>query len=232
MYLLTDEKGNRPLKTYAQIQNELAQEVDKLALVLEIFVASGLVMLLPEVPAARYQLVHDYLVTFIRQQGKRELKRQLTRTEQALAKAQQKIQSMIRRGRMVLAMSSVLAVTVVAGTFIWAVPTIREARKGTQIERVGMTALRQFESQEIEALFSAIQSGEQLSELIDKNRPFAQYPATSPLLALQTILDNIHEKNRLSVDQNKINDVSFSPDGQHLVTVNQEGISYRSQYLL
>jgi WD40 repeat protein len=227
LYLLTDEKGNRPLKTYAQIQNELAQEADKLELVLEIFVASGLVMLLPEVPAARYQLVHDYLVTFIRQTGKLELRRQLTRTEEALTEAQQKIQSMIRKGRMLLAMSSVLAVTVVAGTFIWAVPTIREARKGTQIERVervGMTALRQFESHEIKALLSAIQSGQQLNELVDKNGSFTQYPATSPLLALQTILDNIHEKNRLSVDQIKVNDVSFSPDGQRLVTVSQEGM--------
>jgi WD40 repeat protein/tetratricopeptide (TPR) repeat protein len=224
LYLLTDEKGNRPLKTYAQIQNELSQEAERLKLVLEIFVASGLVMLLPEVPAARYQLVHDYLVTFIRQTGKLELRRQLTRTEEALTEAQQKIQSMIRRGRMVLAMSSILAVTVVAGTLIWAFPTVRAARKGTQIERVGMTALRQFESQEIEALLSAIQSGEQLNELVDKNRLFAQDEATSPLLALQTILDNIHEKNRLSVDQNQVNDVSFSPDGQRLVTVGQDGM--------
>lgn len=68
LYLLTDENGTRPLKTRAELADDLASETEKLDLILEILVASGLVFLLPEVPADRYQLVHDYLVTFIRQQ--------------------------------------------------------------------------------------------------------------------------------------------------------------------
>ena len=39
--------------------------LEKLDLVLNIFVGSGLVFLLPEKPTDRYQLVHDYLVWFI-----------------------------------------------------------------------------------------------------------------------------------------------------------------------
>jgi CHASE2 domain-containing sensor protein/tetratricopeptide (TPR) repeat protein len=68
LYLLTDENGTRPLKTRAELAADLTAEADKLDLVLEIFVASRLVLLLPESPADRYQLVHDYLVSFIRQQ--------------------------------------------------------------------------------------------------------------------------------------------------------------------
>lgn len=68
LYLLTDENGTRPLKTRTELAADLATEADKLDFILEILVASGLVFLLPEVPADRYQLVHDYLVTFIRQQ--------------------------------------------------------------------------------------------------------------------------------------------------------------------
>lgn len=68
LYLLTDENGTRPLKTRAELAADLATEADKLDLVLEIFVASRLVLLLPESPADRYQLVHDYLVSLIRQQ--------------------------------------------------------------------------------------------------------------------------------------------------------------------
>jgi hypothetical protein len=41
--------------------------------VLPVFVDSGLVFLLPELPADRYQLVHDYLATFIRQQQEDKL---------------------------------------------------------------------------------------------------------------------------------------------------------------
>ncbi|MEQ9550572.1 MAG: AAA family ATPase [Coleofasciculus sp. G3-WIS-01] len=75
LYLLTDEKGTRPLKTRAELERDLKEFVDdlttdasKLDLVLRIFVESGLVFLLPEIPADRYQLVHDYLAAFIRQQ--------------------------------------------------------------------------------------------------------------------------------------------------------------------
>ncbi|MEH1937392.1 MAG: CHASE2 domain-containing protein [Nostoc sp.] len=68
LYLLTDENGTRPLKTRAELTIDLVGEVDKLDLVLEIFVASRLVLLLPESPDDRYQLVHDYLVSLIRQQ--------------------------------------------------------------------------------------------------------------------------------------------------------------------
>jgi WD40 repeat protein len=81
LYLLTDENNTRPLKTQAELEGDLkalaadlAAEVDNLGLVLRIFVESGLVFLLPEIPADRYQLVHDYLVTFIRQQQEPKLK--------------------------------------------------------------------------------------------------------------------------------------------------------------
>ncbi len=53
LYLLTDENGTRPLKTRAELVADLAVEADKLDLVLEIFVASRLVLLLPESPADR-----------------------------------------------------------------------------------------------------------------------------------------------------------------------------------
>ena len=39
-----------------------------LDLVLEVLVGSGLLFLIPDSPADRYQIVHDYLVTFIRDQ--------------------------------------------------------------------------------------------------------------------------------------------------------------------
>ena len=68
LYLLTDENGTRPLKTRRELAAELGAEANPWDLVLEIFVKSGLVLLLPETPEYLYQLVHDYLVEFIRQQ--------------------------------------------------------------------------------------------------------------------------------------------------------------------
>ena len=80
LYLLTDEKGTRPLKTRAELERDLeglaadlTKKASKLDLVLRIFVDSGLVFLLPETPYDRYQLVHDYLADFIRKQQESRL---------------------------------------------------------------------------------------------------------------------------------------------------------------
>ncbi|HYX17512.1 MAG TPA: hypothetical protein VE944_24780, partial [Nostoc sp.] len=127
LYLLTDENGTRPLKTRAELVADLPAEADKLDLVLDIFVASRLVLLLPESPADRYQLVHDYLVSFIRQQQGNEILAELARereqrlqaeeklkleqdARQILVDAQQEAKRQIRQGRMRLALSSGLAV--------------------------------------------------------------------------------------------------------------------------
>jgi ribosomal protein S27E len=72
LYLLTEENGTRPPKTRAELAGELddaelESKDEQLDLVLEILTKSGLLMLLPDAPADRYQLVHDYLVSFIRQ---------------------------------------------------------------------------------------------------------------------------------------------------------------------
>ncbi|NER82772.1 MAG: AAA family ATPase, partial [Leptolyngbya sp. SIO1D8] len=75
LYLLTDEDREqrlyRPLKTREEIEYELSLlEMPfgpaQLSLVLSILVGSGLVFEIPEEPEDRYQLVHDYLVRYVR----------------------------------------------------------------------------------------------------------------------------------------------------------------------
>jgi len=79
LYLLTEEDEDtdgrlrRPLKSREELEEELALlripfRRHALDLVLEILVKSGLVFEIPEWQGDRYQLVHDYLVGFIRQQ--------------------------------------------------------------------------------------------------------------------------------------------------------------------
>jgi hypothetical protein len=75
LYLLTDEDRDqrlyRPLKTREELEYELRLlempfEVEQLSMVLDILVGSGLVFEIPEEPEDRYQLVHDYLVRYVR----------------------------------------------------------------------------------------------------------------------------------------------------------------------
>lgn len=86
LYFLTDQNNHRPLKTLTELIAELKviftdlngggsgskadvdQLVRQLKLVLDIFVKSGLVFEVSDIPISRYQLVHDYLVDLIHQQ--------------------------------------------------------------------------------------------------------------------------------------------------------------------
>ncbi|NET71669.1 MAG: hypothetical protein F6K62_12260 [Sphaerospermopsis sp. SIO1G2] len=119
LYLLTDENLTRPLITRTELAKQVTASKENIDLVLEIFVVSGLVLLIPESPADRYQLVHDYLVEFIRQQQGNELLEKLAQTEAALkeeqeakkilADAQIEADAQIKKGQRRLKLSSGLA---------------------------------------------------------------------------------------------------------------------------
>ena len=95
LYLLTDENHQRPFKTRAQLAIELEEleDPEKLDLVLEILVRSGLVVLFPDVPD-RYQLIHDYLVDLIRylQQQESSLQLQLNQLRNKVEQSQVEIE--------------------------------------------------------------------------------------------------------------------------------------------
>ena len=240
LYLLTGENDTRPSKTRAEIENdlklmaaELAAEAGKLDLVLRIFVESGLVFLLPEVPANRYQLVHDYLVTFIRQQEPKvaeliaelESERQQRKlTEQDLERAQQRI----RIGSIAVLISA-LAVILVGGVtvlqFQEAQIRRQEAeleRQGAELERRGWLVLQQFKSQPLQSLVNAMDIGRELNRLA-KERPLLDNPASSPIFALQQILASIRAQNQILGHKGPVYGVSFSPDGQSLATASADG---------
>ena len=76
LYLLTDRHDRnqylyRPKKSRDDLEAELrlrrfAYTPDQLDLVLEILVGSGLIFHIPNIPMAQYQLVHDYLMNYVR----------------------------------------------------------------------------------------------------------------------------------------------------------------------
>ncbi|RQH46191.1 hypothetical protein D5R40_09865 [Okeania hirsuta] len=103
---------------------------------------------------------------------------------------------------------------------------LQEAQEGTKLEHKGISALRKFEIAEIEALLSAMQVGKELKELVGGDRPLQYYPATSPIFALQQILNNIHEKNQIP----NVKKITMSPDGQLLATVNNDGTAKILKY--
>ncbi|MCT7962604.1 hypothetical protein NG791_18200, partial [Laspinema sp. D1] len=256
LYLLTDEKGTRPLKTREEIAEELQElaadftgEVSQLDLVLKIFVDSGLVLLIQEKPAERYQLVHDYLAEFIRKQQQPQLERlraeleqersqrklleaerQKTEEElererkakQVLAEANQKAQKRIRLGTGIFA-ASLTAAAITGGFALKATQTLEEAREGTRLERQGLNALRQFEGYQIDGLVSAMQVGQALKAQIQHKRSLADYPTLTPMLALHSMINQISERNQFQ-HQVSLRSASFSPDGESILTLSVDNI--------
>ncbi|MEG4894038.1 hypothetical protein QUA89_10270 [Microcoleus sp. F10-B4] len=236
LYLLTDENNTRPQKTLAELAANLGTESKRLELVLKIVVKSGLVLEVPATPIERYQLVHDYLVPFIRKQGGAEslkLRQKLKQSEaenQILAakrqKAEQEVLAAKRQvkwlssiGAMIFSISLISAVTLMG--VAW--QQVNKAQKLTKLERAASDALRLFESgnNQIDALISAVKTGKELKATFKNLRSVADYSISTPQIALNQILNNIREQNRLG-HQASLNSVSFSPDGKYIATASRD----------
>ncbi len=152
---------------------------------------------------------------------KEEEGRILAQANETLTKAQRKAKRQIRLGATIggtiLALSIIVAI--IAGVLAsHATKLAWEAQEGTKLEQAGVSALQQFEFQQIEALLSAMDAGQRLKELVKDGRSLEKYPAVSPIFALQTILDKIPERIQLSGHQGYVYSASFSPDGQRILT--------------
>jgi WD40 repeat protein len=94
--------------------------------------------------------------------------------------------------------------------------------KAAKLEQAGINALKEFEFQEIKALLSAMQAGQELKALMNQAVTLSQFPIFSPILALQQILNEIREKNQYHGHQDHLYDISFSPDGKQIATASAD----------
>jgi len=248
LYLLTDEKNTRPLKTGGELVRELqgfGVEVtaasSKLDLVLKILVASGLVFLVQENPENRYQLVNDYLAAFIRRQQeprlnqlraelehereqrqKAVLEKQLTQEELARAEESRRVLAKANRKakRLVLISAVVLGATLVASVGLLG---LTEAKRRnlftvTKLEQDGASALQQFRPHAQLETLLKAVKVEKKLKNLVQDQPLQDYPTVSPLFALQQILHHIQERNRFIGHEDCVHSISFSPNGQTIAS--------------
>jgi len=101
---------------------------------------------------------------------------------------------------------------------------LSRTQQSVQLEQQVATALRQLGSgDEIAAVLSVMESGQELQKVVRNDVPLSQYPTISPLFALQTVLDSVYLQNRFNSDQADIHEVSFSPNGQFIATAGEDG---------
>ncbi|OYD96897.1 ribosome assembly protein 4 [Nostoc sp. 'Peltigera membranacea cyanobiont' 210A] len=263
LYLLTDEKGTRPLKTRAELERDLfpyfseipptplkkggfilstpflrrspqaggskarekqVSEISKLDLVLEIFVQSGLVVLLPENPADRYQLVHDYIAAFIRQQQEPKLKQVMAELEKEREQRKQsevKLNRVLKRALFGSITAGLGFAVLAAATFQWAV----EANV-SQINAINNSSEAfAVSGQHPDALITALRAGSKL-----KHTLWAQHRSDTVMQAVGTLQQAVYlkpnekkenraiEVNTLEGHSSRVSSVGFSPDGKTLAS--------------
>lgn len=238
LYLLTDENNTRPLKTRAELTADLAGlDANKLDLVLDILVGSGLVFLWPEVPAKRYQLVHDYLVPFIRQQEQltiraelEELRKrdklskaaieQLNQEKQLLAQladAEEKQKKSEARLNRVLKSALAGSVVALGALGMLAFSAVRSAQRAEIAETNLKSEAFLLSKVELGALVSSVRAGKKLHEV-----------GGDPDIKIQTVgilqkaVYGVQESNRLEGHSDWVSSVTFSPDGSTIASASRD----------
>ncbi|MGD1714327.1 eIF2A-related protein [Dapis sp. BLCC M172] len=228
LLLFTDDNNTRPLKTQAELMKESNFNAEELELVLKIFVDSGLVFLLPQNPADHYQLVHDYLVGFIRQRKEVGILQELKQEREE----RQKLQKRLVRGSVAAAL--VMAVLAI-GMTVFGLDAIYERRRADKQRRLADKQTMLAKANEAKA-HSIL--GQRLDELISAMEARQKqidngFPLTNETSIITDVLrvavykseqnEEFREFNRLPRDQNKVSDVEFSQDGKMIATASHNG---------
>jgi WD40 repeat protein len=215
LILLTDEQGKRPLLTYNELRTGLlsySSNTEDLDLVIEILIGSGLIFQLPEIPSNRYQLVHDYLVSFIRANQETGLRNELRKVQVSAQRSQANLSRLTKFALL----GTVLGLFVMAGLAFQANRQRQLAEFG-EIEALISSANSSFLlNRQLESLATIVQSAKKLKytdEGTDKTR-ITQLTFEN----LQTIVYNIRERYRFySTNRDApFYAAKFSPDGNVL----------------
>jgi WD40 repeat protein/tetratricopeptide (TPR) repeat protein len=235
LYFLTEESGIRPLKKQAELLADLTPELpvnaDQLEEILKILEKAGLIFVLPEIPESRYQLVHDYLVKFIRDQEQiqarlkalREKNKELQETNLKLHEEKQVqialAESKEREKRMQTRLNIFLVIaTLGCGLLAWAAASKSREAAIAELEakNLSVEALR-LKNNEVGALINSVQFGQKTSEI--RRAPLSLKTQTASVLQLAY---TIREINRLEEHNNSVVSVTFSPDGELIATASTD----------
>ncbi|MGF1535081.1 MAG: hypothetical protein ACFB4J_01165 [Elainellaceae cyanobacterium] len=202
LYFLTEEQGTRPLKTRTELAEEAEVDRDKLAPVLRILVGAGLVFELPSASIRYYQLVHDYLVAFIRQEQTSGLLTELKQTKAQLKQALHKEQQERKRAEL----AEIKVLNALAQALL-------------------------LSHDHLGALLSSVKAGRKLLAAGPASKASGQPTANDANIVeiqkqtrdrLWHTLNQIREVNRFSGHTGPVFDIEFSPDGQTLASASAD----------
>ncbi|NEO80763.1 hypothetical protein [Moorena sp. SIO4G3] len=222
LYLLTEENNTRPPKTRQDLEKDLnalavdlaIEKIDQLDLVLNILVESGLVVLLRESPVNRYQLVHDYLVSVIRQQQDSELLAKLKEAQEQHRLSQAQLQKSMIALTGSIALVGMLAISTLSAAIFWA-----QARNNEITALIKSSeALYGSNNHALDPLKDALEAATKLKRSLGVSSETKDIAMSS----LEKAFYGVRERNRLEGHDNTVNTVSFSPDGELIATASSD----------
>ncbi|HBL59978.1 MAG TPA: hypothetical protein DDZ80_16325 [Cyanobacteria bacterium UBA8803] len=225
LYFLTDENGTRPVKNKLELVKSLSEldEADKLDLVLEILVKSGLVFQLQKGSTERYQLVHDYLVAFIRHdylvafiRQQQNLLVNFEKQRKELLKRQAEI-AQLRKQRWFLAIAVAGGVTL-AILASWVEVQRRRVVTSAIVAHTVFSEALLASDQSVEALIESLKAAKKL------HQSFGIQADTRirVLIALQQALYRMQRPKHFEKHNDNITSVSFSPNSKLIASASAD----------
>ncbi|HIK27852.1 MAG: hypothetical protein N3E45_11905 [Oscillatoriaceae bacterium SKW80] len=218
-----DEKVRRPLKTKDELA-ALTSCPEQINLILEILFGSGLVVRHWQEPGERYQLVHDYLVHFIR---KKYENREKSNFKERLSKSEEE-----RRLFKKIAIAGLgLATLGLFASGLWLraenlkqkAENLRSKAEIAEINakikaHVASSELMFISNQKLDALVEGLRAWKALQPVVQ------QQPENRIRVAsiLQQAVYGVSERNRLEGHRDSVWSVCFSPDGEIIASAGND----------
>ncbi|WP_392476458.1 hypothetical protein [Nostoc sp. C110] len=197
-------------KRVSKIKKDEVSASKNLDLILKIFIKSGLVALLPENTTDRYQLVHDYLALFIRQQQEPRLKLLIVQLEEE-RKLRRLSETKLNRALMIALAASVLAIFGLSISIVTAVDS--------EIKTLSASSEALFASQKgIDSLKEGLKAGRKLQQAIWVD----SYTREQVQTALYQAVSGLREYNHLEGHLSGVSNATFSPDGSLIASASAD----------
>ena len=198
LYVLTDDNQMRPLKTLMELADDSGALPCQVEIILDILVGAGMVVKFPEASTHYYQLVHDYLVPFIRsdRQSENLLEQRLRLTKSQLNEAWQKEAQQRLRAEM----AEVRALNALSRALLLSHDHLNALLKGVEAAQKLIT---------VQATHTETDQGLIQIERDTVNR-------------LRHTLGQVKEVNRLEGHDAKTFGIAIHPDGQRLASVSAD----------
>jgi WD40 repeat protein len=163
--------------------------------------------------------VRDY--QFLADSQKLEKKETEREAKRTIDNAKRRANKLIRIGIAIMLCFFVIA----ASTVLIANLEREQAKQATKLEQAALTALREFENAQIESLSLAMNVGKGLKKMVGDSNDFQEYPTVTPLLALQTILNDkrFRQSNEYNPGQEGINSLRWFNSDTEIATAGKDG---------